>query len=315
MNLKNIFSKNNLVLTHANADIDAISSLILFKELATKLKKNIKLELCYTQSIKKPAKKIIILYKTTIKKHSEIDSNKFQKLILIDMQPNNAPAEILSHFKLSEILVIDHHQLHPDTKKTKHIIDLKAVSTTEILYRLFKKHKIILNKKLASLIIYGLLTDTGILRFANNQTFEIINKLLKEQKLDYNKILLNLQESPEKAEKIAWIKAAQRAKILKKEPLILISKISSYESSCSQKLIVLGADISLIISKKPKLIRIIARANSKTKINLGKIFIDTAEKFKCMGGGHPAAAAINLPLDKEKQAFKYIIAKVKKEAK
>jgi bifunctional oligoribonuclease and PAP phosphatase NrnA len=68
--------------------------------------------------------------------------------------------------RIPVILNIDHHITNSNFG-TCRLIDTKACSTAEIVYRIIKKMGIPINREIAASIYTGILTDTGSFRFSN----------------------------------------------------------------------------------------------------------------------------------------------------
>ena len=79
----------------------------------------------------------------------------------------------------------------------------------------FKKYKIKPSKEAAKSMIYGLIADTGGLRFSKNATFPILAELLTLSGEEYQDLLSNIYSDREEQERLAVLKAAERVKIKK----------------------------------------------------------------------------------------------------
>ena len=64
-----------------------------------------------------------------------------------------------------KVVVVDHH-IDP-TFGDLQIIDSKAASTTQVLYRVFKDEGLIITKDIADCLMTGLITDTGRFQYSN----------------------------------------------------------------------------------------------------------------------------------------------------
>ena len=64
-----------------------------------------------------------------------------------------------------KVVVVDHH-IDP-TFGDLQIIDPKAASTTQVLYRVFKEEGLIISKDMADCLMTGLITDTGRFQYSN----------------------------------------------------------------------------------------------------------------------------------------------------
>ncbi len=98
-----------------------------------------------------------------IKKEKPESFSDFDLFIALDcgsLSRTTLIEEILSRDKRQKVIEFDHHP-RVDTYSDIEIREVKAASTTEIVYDFFKKNKIKINKKKATCILTGISTDTG----------------------------------------------------------------------------------------------------------------------------------------------------------
>jgi phosphoesterase RecJ-like protein len=78
----------------------------------------------------------------------------------------------------SKVVVVDHH-IDP-TFGDIQIIDPKAASTTQVLYRIFKEEALPISKEIADCLMTGLITDTGRFQYSNTnaEVFAIASDLM-----------------------------------------------------------------------------------------------------------------------------------------
>ena len=293
MELKNWLANRILVYAQVG-DMDACASFVAFKELAEKLNKNIELEFA-VGALNRDGKKILDMFKLKIKEFEDVVENDFDKIVLIDTQTNQMPHQ----FSELDILLIDHHQKAKNLP-ANHFWNPDAASTTEIIYDLFLKNSFEPSKDSGKAILYGVIADTAGLRFVKTKSLGTVYHLLNDHKLEYSELLTDIFEEKDYSEKIACLKAAQRLKIKSfgQQKILVISEIGGSESAVASKLISLGADIALVISKKEAETRIIGRA--KKGWNIAEVFQKTSDAIPGLtSGGHPGAAVVNLPAEKE----------------
>lgn len=301
MELKKWLTGNILVYSQVG-DMDACASFVAFRELAGKLNKNAELEFA-VGALNRDGKKILDLFTLKIKEFEDVVEHDFDKIVIIDTQPNQMPHQ----FSKLDVLVIDHHQ------KSAGLGDFNfwnqnAASTTEIIYNLFLKNSLEPSKDSAKAILYGIISDTAGLRFIKTKSLGAVYHLLNDNKLEYSELLTDIFEEKDYSEKIACLKAAQRLRIkpFGAQKILVISEIGGSESTVASKLISLGADIALVISKKEAEIRIVGRA--KKGWNIAEVFQKVSDEIKdANAGGHPGAAVINLPAGKEAVALSKIM--------
>lgn len=195
--------------------------------------------------------------------------------------------------KAKKVINIDHHSDNRNYGDINYV-NSEVSSTCEILFNIFKLLDIIINKKLATYLYVGLVTDTGRFQYSNisPKTFEIAKQLL-EKDVDANSIFQHVYENRSlKSLKLLGMILSRAKTELKGLIYSTISKddfnLSSigigetedyidFLRSCK------GMKVAAIFKEvNDKEIKVSLR--SQNSINVAKI----AEKFG--GGGHAAAA-------------------------
>ena len=203
----NIIKKSSqiFIVAHRNMDLDAINSCIA---LSYYLKKNnlesyiivddLKHENGVKQVLNDCAKTINII------KSKEITNPNNSVLIILDTNKKSLVqnSELIDMF--NNIINIDHHDYKTTSiKKGLSIIDESSSSTCEMLTEFFEKEKIDIDKKIANLLLGGIVLDTNYYQLKttkntfyysyylmnNGATMEYVNTLLKQNIDDYIKRL------------------------------------------------------------------------------------------------------------------------------
>ncbi|MGZ3900273.1 MAG: DHH family phosphoesterase, partial [Bacteroidia bacterium] len=179
-------TKNIVIVTHWSPDGDAIGSSLALYHYMKALKKTVTVVVPneYPEFLQwMPGDKAILNFEKDAAKVNKL-LNKADAIFTLDFNTlkriEKLGAEIESA-KAPKILV-DHHQ-QPDSYATYYFHDVKACSTCELVYDLivgFGDKKLI-DKKIASCLYVGLMTDTGSFRYSsvNSKTHLIISELLK----------------------------------------------------------------------------------------------------------------------------------------
>lgn len=294
---------NGRILVYAQVgDTDACGSFVAFRELAEKLNKDVELEFAIG-TLNRDGKKILETFKLQAKEFEDVVEQEFEKIVLVDTQPNQMPHQ----FAKLDILMIDHHQKAKDLP-AHNFWNPDVASTTEIIYNLFLKNSLEPSKDSAKAILFGMIADTAGMRFIKTKSIGSVYHLLNDNKIEYAELLTEIFDEKDYSEKIACLKAAQRLKIkpFGASKILVVSEIGGSESAVASKLISLGADIALVVSKKPNETRIIGRA--KKGWNMAEVFQKVSGAFPGMtSGGHPGAAVINMPAEKETVALSKIM--------
>ncbi|MHA1229644.1 MAG: DHH family phosphoesterase [Candidatus Helarchaeota archaeon] len=330
LELKNYFTKDNLksilISTHLNSDPDGIFSSITFISFIKHFCKDCEVKI-YSEDFTLITRKIIdeLNYWNLITQ--DLDGVNPDVIVLIDV--NNI--EIIGKIKDliingTPFIVIDHHS---DMKRRKYepifsIIMEDYSSAAEVIFELFEKNNIKLSQADAKNLLLGILYDTKHFTIATNRTFQIVNEILKKG-VSYRDTIRMLRYPLERSEKIARLKAGNRAKIHTIGDWIIVSsEISSYEASACRGLLNLGADVAIVQSLRKNETRVSLRSTQEfyesTNISLSDLCIELIEIYKNSGnlelsaGGHTTAAGINTSM-KNKSLIDTIIELIKKKLK
>lgn len=170
-----------LVLTHENPDGDALGSLLALGLALKNLGK--KVDLVCPDNIVQPF--IFLPNIEQIKKDFLLGD--YELIIILDCGDlrRTGFADRLKEFSQNKkkIINIDHHpknDLHRIA--AVNLVDYQASSTAEILYHLFKKMEIVIDKNIATCLLCGLYTDTGAFKHSNtsSQVLQIASELLNK---------------------------------------------------------------------------------------------------------------------------------------
>ncbi|NPA98120.1 MAG: phosphoesterase [Crenarchaeota archaeon] len=312
-----LIGKTIFIITHRNADPDAIASAIALHEILQKVK--IRSYILLPEGMNEISKQVMEKLELGEKyKYSIIDLRRGERLLInIDMLiivDTNNPEQlgILAHY-ISEkpFILVDHHQPGKLWRKAYLVIsDHNARSTSEIVANIALLWGHDLPKSISTLLLAGILYDTRRFIYATKRTFLTVYNLISFLGADYLKAQSILQHEMPIPEKIARLKAAQRIVIKKIDDLIIAySHVSAYESSCARAILELGADAAFIISRHKEKIRIVGRAKQSfvrtTGISLGRDLMPyLGELLGGSGGGHDTAGVVEATA---KYDFKRII--------
>ncbi len=295
------FIKNRrvLLLTHAGADVDAISSCAsIYFAFRDKAKITIAVPEHINLNAKALAKNLGIPYKMNPAEISDFDF-----LIILDLNSFSMLGYLKDKVKgfNKPIALIDHHTKSGDKIASPEftIIREGAVSTTELIYELFKKEKINLTPKISKCIAAGIATDSANFLVADRKTFRIMAEVLHSSGMGYAELLSLSRIKVDISKKIAVLKAAKRSKIYSAfNKIIVTADVGAYEADAASTLVKLGADIAFAADEEEGKILVSARADNQfikeTGFSLPRdIFSKLEKEFNGSGGGHSAAAGFN----------------------
>lgn len=162
-----LFSGEDQVLIPIIADPDAIASAMAIKRLLWR--KTAGITITHINTIKRSDNLAMIrLLGVNIIPIKDVDTKRFNKVILVDAQPNHN--EVFSRF--SPVAVIDHH---PDTgfEVTHKDVRPRYGATSTIMLEYLKAAKIKPSAKLATALYYAIRTDTD--NFNRKAVFEDVS--------------------------------------------------------------------------------------------------------------------------------------------
>lgn len=197
-------------------------------------------------------------------------------------------------------VLIDHHAPKDGIADLfdKAIIDESAVSSTQIIYHLFRDWGVKLDSKTSLALAAGMVTDSAGFSIATTDFFRDLAAVLDEGGVEFQDVLSAIAVPVDWSERIARLKGAQRLEFVREgDYLISVSRISSFESSVAKSLLYLGADVSFVGAAKEGEVRISSRASRdlvKAGLHLGRdILPEIAPLIKGDAGGHAGAAGAN----------------------
>lgn len=297
-----VSSENIGILTHVNADPDAVASSLAIDFIIRKLNSSIKTQLVFPEGISKVSRNILNFFKIELSGYSTSLEKKVDYIVVVDASSYGQfgiVQKTINEYS-NRIVIIDHHIPDPKflEKAIIHFIH-KEVSNSTLVYIISKYFNIHLNDKLLTLLLAGILFDTRRFTYVTPLTLLVSSEIV-EQGVCYNDVISSLQQTVDVSEKIARLKAARRMQIYRVgEWVVVLSKVSAFESSAARALISLGADVAFVAGgKKEGKYRLSARCSqefyNKTKISLGgELLPEVAKRIGALGGGHNLAGGLN----------------------
>jgi nanoRNase/pAp phosphatase (c-di-AMP/oligoRNAs hydrolase) len=300
-------AQNVILLTHHNADPDALGSAYSFKTLLAKVKPELNVEIAVETGINRLSKQMLEYIPIDVS--AQVDVEKADILFLLDTNTVQQLGEMAEKVSKSEapIIIIDHHALHPETAKIAKlcIINDSSTSTCEVVYSLFQEAKVELGTEAAKAMFLGIAFDSRHFVLGNPSTFRALAEIVSKG-VNPQEALAKLNLPMDQSERMARLKACRRAKIFKiNNWIIALSHVSACQASAARALIDLGAHVAVVAGKKdssPEIeisMRCSREFSEQTKIHLGR---DVAkplgqylqgEFLEGMGGGHAMAAGVN----------------------
>lgn len=306
-----------LVLCHHNADPDAAASALVLADVLKQL--GARSRAGGTEDIASATQTVLKNFKRELPTNPSLDVDL---AVLVD----TSGLEHMGGFgaKLKEaapkLAVIDHHKPVEEMKPLSSFYFVREdfPSESELIFRLVGELGVKLTPEQASLLLAGIISDTGHFRLAKPETFEVVDALLKAG-ADYRRVLEALRPPEDPSRRVAMLKAAGRSELHRvHEHLVMFSELGSFEGDAAGMLVRIGADAAFVGSEEKDKVRVSGRARpdviEKTTLHLGEVMENLGKQFGGSGGGHAGAASMNGKgklEDVKKHLFKILQQKLK----
>ncbi len=318
-------SEGIVITTHSNADVDGLASAAAMYALLSikipSIKHKCSLVLPTINKLALKVVKAIEFNKEIIQKEWPENIETVIVVDTPDLELTDFPIDQLPNrdfWNLRGLFFFDHHKVENiqvksrdiNTSAIKTFLDPNYPSACEIVVNLFRLSlgaplsdfdKDYLNlQKVSSLLLLGILTDTGNLNYADNTTFDYVSFLLNSfPDIKIQDLKKHLITEKSRSERIARLRAAMRVKKLYyiEDWIVAFTHLSSFGASAANGLIKLGASVSFVVSfnkKQKNKFHISSRASKsiliKTPLNLSLLNESIGKRFNGGGGGHKGAA-------------------------
>jgi len=207
---------NILIIIHQQPDADALGSLVAISEWLDSMGKDYT-HFCLDQP--KPNLSWLLKFEPLINDQKLLKEINFDLVIVLDSGDLKyaGAQELISSFSIKPFIInIDHHPTNWEFGDIN-LVDPKAVSTTEIIYKLFEFLNVEITSTIANAMLAGIIYDTynftnpntthrsleiaSKLLLAGAQLYQVSNSILKTKSVDtlkvWGKILVRLSYSPE----------------------------------------------------------------------------------------------------------------------
>ncbi len=327
-------AKKVAIVTHVNADPDALSSACALHELVHSLNKEASIEVLVPEGIGSECKYIYVtcqkmnIKMDVIKKYHQIEDRAPCDVCIVLDTASLEQLRLLKNYvlKCDTIIIIDHHQFQDigpliKDRQVIYIGDGQSYSSTaEIVFEMLMKYNLSLNniREIAEILLAGVLWDTKRFQRITRNTFHVVASMI-DYGANYEEALKLIATERPSSNRIARIKCIFRhrgfkVRIKNSDIFIAISNVGAYESDCASTLITIGYDISFVITEDESLkaIRIVYRGRedviNSLNIDIYNEFVKKLiEVFGGGGGGHKAAGGAILRTYNIKQVVDQII--------
>jgi nanoRNase/pAp phosphatase (c-di-AMP/oligoRNAs hydrolase) len=193
------------------------------------------------------------------------------------------------------VCVIDHHQGGESWQDADLKICWQVSSTAEIIHRYSLELDLQMDEKSATLLLAGIITDTGRFKHANAGSFIAAGELIQNHSLDYASFIESIEnEELNHSQKMAIAKALSRLEAIDAGNWFLLhTQGSTNEGVTAHALLTAGAEVALVVRRAKDETRLIGRATRSAVlggVHLGNIMSELCETLGGEGGGHAGAA-------------------------
>ncbi len=278
---------------HSLGDADAVNSSIVLRDLVEGLSKSV-CEARALDEIGGHAKKILKQLGIELRPVESLSG--YSNIVLTDVSTTVLLGKRGREFQSfhGKKIVVDHHKYNTALLKADlSYIDGERSSSCEIVYQLMR----LTGKKpaplQATLLLAGILADTALFKSANPVTFEATNHLLKHSGKTYQEILRLVFPGPDLSERMASLKAAQRATVQKINGLLVgVSESSAFELQCASALVELGCDYAFVANRREGRISGVKKESLKG-MGVGLVMERAGRAMAGAGGGHENVGGAN----------------------
>ncbi|MCA1812968.1 MAG: DHH family phosphoesterase [Halobacteriales archaeon] len=194
------------------------------------------------------------------------------------------------------LVVIDHHREGGWPQVQARLVEPETTSTCEVVLKLLWALGEGLQPDEALALLCGLVADTQRFRLATKDTLGSAFVLMESgAELPEAIALLEQPAAEERSERIARLRAAQRAEVEEVRGwLVARAQVGSYEASAAQGLVHLGADVAFVAAQRDAEASVSARVRRGVELDLAKVMQRAGRSLGAAwsGGGHAGAAGL-----------------------
>lgn len=291
------------VVCHRNADADAYLSAFALSKLLRSVAPKCTVDIVTPEGMTTLTTKLSESFR-----HRRIteSASDYDLYVAVDV----GDSELLKDWKMkmqasaAVKVLVDHHPLREGGLYDHLVVDEKATSAAEVVFRLFAELKTPIDRKTAQALLEGILFDSSHLGIAGEQALRDVVRLM-DRGADISEARRALRSEPDYGEVMAKLKGARRIKIYKLGSWVVsATTVGSFHAHVARSLLMLGSDVSVVGGDSDGETRVSMRASQRffegTGVRLG---VDVAEQVAAElgghGGGHATAASFECKAGEE----------------
>lgn len=304
-----LFGRELLIATHRNADPDAVASSVAMYFTLEAMGLRVK-GIYLPEGMNAASKRVLAELNLDLKQivRDRATCEDVGGLVVVDSSSTSQIGEAARCLEDRDVLLVlvDHHGRGDLVERANLAMwDPRSPSAAEMIVVAMKSSGLEVTKEVATLLLSGIVYDSRRFAHAVPRTFEAALHLLARYHADYEVALKAMHaQQPEFSERVARLKAAQRLKLYRAgDLLVAVTHVSAFEASAARSILELGADMAIVVSEGDGG-RVVVRAREDTVrrlgIHVGEDLLKTlGAKLGGSGGGHAAAGAASIGVDKE----------------
>ncbi len=249
-------NKSVLIISHRRADIDAVASAILVKNMTERLGWG-NIDLVFPEGISNQTLEIIENIDIDFEYYLTPPRHEYELTIVLDTSSEKLLGNEWRKISKKKVVWVDHHVIHTDEdERDLRYIDSRASSTVEIVLDIYSFYYPInsLPRKTLLLAAIAIYLETRFLQIASVRALTWFTKIIDILNVRPGELLKYISKKERnKPEKIAILKGIARSWAWKLgEKYVSITFSSSYSNKISKQLINLGFDIAIVLSHKKR---------------------------------------------------------------
>ena len=306
--LDELWSGRTLVLSHRNADIDAMGCSIALAAMFPEV------TIGAVESVSRGAQNLLKSYdgqyQAVIDPQVDHETSPYDRIVFVDTA---TPSQVEPYDRfLSSSIVIDHHVANPALVEVneRYHFEPTSPSCAQIVHRLAVEAGAEVNPDAAMALVAGILADTERFRIAPNNALRDSLTILEEGGLELADVVQAIERPVyDRSRAIAMLKAARRSEHFEIGAFILArTRVGAFEASAARNMVFMGADVAIVASEEGDTTSLTGRASRRAVdagFHLGEFFQRLSEIAGGDGGGHAGAAGYKttLTVDELEQAY------------
>ena len=285
------------VVCHRNADADAFLSAFAISALLRKLAPECSVDIVTPGGMTALTSKLSRRFPHNVVEESGDDYDLYVAVDVGDEELLGEWRDKMAASKGVKVLV-DHHPFRDRAVYDHALVDEEATSAAEVVYGLFVKAGVDVDKKTAQALLEAIMFDSSHLAIAGPSGLRAVVALL-DRGADLALARKELRSEPDYSEVLAKLKGAQRLKIYRAGDWVAATTlVGSFQAHVARALVYLGADVAVAGGATEGETRVSLRSTQRfaegTSVKLGtQVAEEAARKLGGHGGGHATAASFS----------------------